>query len=346
MKKNHIFFTIFFIFLLGSVFLSCSKSNSERKSQVIVYAYDSFVTEYGPAAEIARLFKEKTNLDVIWTDCGDGGQILSKAISEKEKPYADVILGIDNNISRQAYESGILQNYKPKNADSVIEKSFSRSLNSYSQDEWILTPYDYSHFAIIWDSLSSVEAPESLEDLTKSEYKNKLILMDPRTSTPGLGFVAWTVAVFKNEYKTFWENLKPSILTMSPGWSSGYGLFTEGEAPLVSSYTTSPAYHVEYGEGDRFKALIFDQGHVMQVEGAGILKGAENLEGAKKFIDFLITEEAQNVLPLTQWMFPVNKNVKMPQSYSVAAPIPTKTLDYSSEDVQKAVLEIMAILSR
>ena len=132
---------------------------------------------------------------------------------------------------------------------------------------------------------------------------------------------------------------------MSPGWSSGYGLFTKGEAPLVSSYTTSPAYHVEYGEGDRFKAVIFEEGHVMQVEGAGITAGTKNETYAKMFIEFLISDEAQAAIPLTQWMFPVNKNVELPDSYKTASPIPAKTLDYDCSKLDSVVQNIMNIIN-
>ena len=189
-----------------------------------------------------------------------------------------------------------------------------------------MTPYDCSPFAIIWNSLSGLEAPSCLEDLTKDIYKKKLILMDPRTSTPGLGFETWVNKVYGDKAADYMKRLEPSILTMAPGWSVGYGMFTDGEAPLCFSYTTSPAYHVEYGEGDRFQALIFTDGHVMQVEGAGIVNGAPNLDGAKKFMDFLISDEAQNLIPLTQWMFPANKNVELPASYAAAAPVP-KTIE-------------------
>ena len=142
--------------------------------------------------------------------------------------------------------------------------------------------------------------------------------MDPRTSTPGLGFKVWAQKVYGDKYDDYMKRLEPSILTMSPSWSVGYGMFTEGEAPLVISYTTSAAYHIEYDEGDQFKALKFTDGHVRQIEGACVVKNAPNAEGAKKFLDFFITEEAQNVIPLTQWMFPANKNVKLPESYDVA----------------------------
>lgn len=150
--------------------------------------------------------------------------------------------------------------------------------------------------------------------------------MDPRTSTPGLGFETWVKTVYGDRADDYMKRLEPSILTMTPGWSAGYGMFTDGEAPLVISYTTSPAYHIEYGEGDQFQALIFDDGHIMQVEGAGIVKGAKNKKGAQAFIEFLISPEAQNVIPLTQWMFPVNSTIALPKSYDYA-PVPENILN-------------------
>ena len=180
-------------------------------------------------------------------------------------------------------------------------------------------------------------APRSLRDLTGEAYRKKLILMDPRTSTPGLGFVSWTRAVLGEEFEAYWKALAPSILTVSPGWSAGWGMFLAGEAPLVVSYNTSPAYTVEYEHNARYVTLIFDEGHVMQVEGAALVRGAANAAGARAFLDFLISEEAQAVLPLTQWMYPVNKRVSLPESYGTAAPLPTRTLTVPATDIPAAV---------
>ena len=311
MKKVHTL--IILTSLVCALFSGCkksSKADSARLSEVIVYTYDSFCGEWGSGPEIARLFEEKTGIKVNFIDCGDGVQILSKALIEKNDPYADILLGLDNNLTDKAAESGVFEKFKPSNA-AVLADGLEEELGG----KWLMTPYDYSPFAIIWNSLSGVPAPSSLEDLTKDIYKKKLIMMDPRTSTPGLGFDTWIHKVYGDKYDDYMKRLEPSILTMAPGWSVGYGMFTDGEAPLVISYTTSPAYHIEYGEGDQFKGLTFTDGHVMQVEGAGLVKGAKNPEGAKKFIEFLISEEAQNVIPTTQWMYPSNKNVVMPACY-------------------------------
>lgn len=345
MIKSSILKITSILFLGLTVFAGCSKKSQKtvdetRLNEVIVYTYDSFVSEWGPGPEIERIFEQKTSYDLTFVDCGDGVQVLSRAVLEKNDVRADVILGLDNIISQKAIDAKILSKYEPKNAKNVIPTDI---LNELSKD-WYLTPYDYGHFAMIYDTQADVPCPESLEDLLNSAYEKKIILMDPRTSTPGLGFVAWTVSVYGDKTADYWKALKSNILTMAPGWSAGYGLFKQGEAPLVISYTTSPASHVEYDNTDRYIAAIFEQGHTVQVEGAGILNNAPNRKGAEAFMDFLISDEAQEILPLTQWMNPANKNVSLPESYKVAAPIPQKTLPVDVEATNKAVEEIMAIL--
>ena len=326
-KFAKIFLLTITTFLVFGMLTSASKKKSARANEVVVYTYNSFSGEWGAGPEIARLFEQKTGIKVTYAEVGDSGQILSKAILEKKKPVADVLVGLDNYSAEKAVASGVLADYKPTGADTLIPAELTAKLNGGAgTKKQFLTPYDYSHFAFIFNSLSGLPAPTCLEDLTKPEYAKKIIIMDSKTSTLGVGYEEWVKAVYKDKADDYFARIKPSLLTVAPGWSVGYGMFTDGEAPLCFSYTTSPAYHVEYGEGDQYKALVFTDGHVMQVEGAGVVKGAPNLEGAKKFMDFLISVEAQNQIPLTQWMFPANKNVQLPASYAAAAPVP-KTIE-------------------
>ena len=313
--KKYLSFISFLFLVCILVCTGCKKSDSNRSNEVIVYTYNSFSGEWGAGPEIARLFEEKTGIRVTYADCGDSAQILSKAILEKKNPYADVLIGLDNNMWEKALQNDVLFSYKPAGSE-VLADGLEEQLGG----NWILTPYDYSQSAFIFNTLSNLPAPKSLEELTLPTYPRRIILMDSRTSTMGTGFEQWVRTAYPDDasYNDYMARLKPSILTVAPGWSIGYGMFTNGEAPLVFSYATSPAYHVEYGEGDQYKALKFSDGHVMQVEGAGIVKNAKNLSGAKRFIDFLISDEAQKLIPLNQWMFPANKNIELPASYSAA----------------------------
>lgn len=312
-------FALMFLFAVLPLSAAGSKESERRPEaeEVVVWTYDSFVSEWGPGAQAAEAFKKATGVSVRFVSQGDGGALLAKAIAEGAKADADVLLGIDQNLKEKALQADIFEPYKSPNAakvpaELIIDQSFR------------LTPYDFGHFAIIYDTQKIAAPPKSLEDLTDKAYARKLILMDPRTSTPGLGFLAWTKAVYGSEWKDYWKRLAPSLLTVSDGWDTGYGLFTSGEAPLVLSYTTSPAYHLEYDKSERYKAAIFPQGHAVQIEAAGILKSAKRAKNAKRFIDFMLSPEFQSIIPLTNWMYPV-VDIDLPASYRIA-PKPARIL--------------------
>lgn len=307
-------------------FLSCVQ---KQDTELTIYAYDSFASEWGPAPQVIPAFEKATGIKVNLIASGDSGQVLARAIDERKAPQADVIIGIDNNLLPKALAADVLAAYRPK-AFAKIPPEMVLDRN------WMVTPFDWSSFAIMWDSAKLAEPPASLEDLTKPIYARKLILMDPRTSTPGLGFVAWTAAVYGNDLAAYWKRLKPSILTMSPGWDTGYGLFTSGEAPLVISYTTSAAYHAEYEKAGRYKALEFLEGHPVQIEGAGIARHAPHRKAAEAFIDFMLSDQFQSVLPLTNWMYPVMPGITLPASYA-ASPRPAKTLSFDPAKLDAAM---------
>jgi thiamine transport system substrate-binding protein len=160
----------------------------------------------------------------------------------------------------------------------------------------------------------------------------KVIIQDPRSSISGLALVLWVKAVFGEEAENVWEKLAPKILTVTKGWSEAYGLFTEGEADMVLSYTTSPAYHI-VAEGDLTKkAAIFPEGHYLMVELAAKLKGTDNPELADAFLAFIMTDTFQNLIPEGNWSLPAALEVsEWPQAFQ-DLPLPEKVLFYSEEE--------------
>jgi thiamine transport system substrate-binding protein len=281
----------------------------QNRNEVVIWTYDSFNSEWGPGPELSKKFEAETGIAIRWVNHGDAGAVLSRLLLEGKNAGADIILGLDQNLAGRALGSGLLEAYKPKGAEGIFpELLIDRNYR--------LTPLDYSYFAIVYDSQLIPNPPRRLEDLTKPEYRNKLILMDPRTSSPGLGFLAWTKEVYGAAWKDYWRRLAPSILTIADGWDSGYGLFTAGEAPMVLSYTTSPGYHLEYEETERYKAAIFTDGHPIQIEAAGLLGAGKNKENARAFLDFMLSPSFQDLIPLTNWMYPVI-DIPLPASFRI-----------------------------
>ncbi len=314
--------------LAAASLASCGKPVDDGK--LVVYAYDSFVTEWGPGPAAVKGFKARTGIELELVPKGDAGQVLASVIQEGRSPKADVVLGLDQNLLPKAARARVLLPYAAAGLSAIPENlRFEGNL---------LTPYDYGVFTLIWDSESGVKPPESLADLADQRFEKKLILMDPRTSSPGLGFLAWTLLEFGEGWKDYWASIRRSTLTVASGWDTGYGLFQKHEAPLVVSYTTSPAYHVYAEDEDRYVALAFPKGHPAQIEGAGIVRGSKRQENARKFLDYLLSEEFQGSVALTNWMFPVSPAVKLPDCYSVVPE--ASVLDSpSAEALEKALDE-------
>ncbi|HKK66526.1 MAG TPA: thiamine ABC transporter substrate binding subunit [Clostridia bacterium] len=304
---------------------SQDEGQTTEAEELIVYAYDSFASDWGPGPEISERFEQEYGITVRLQSVGDAGQVLQKAILEKDDPKADILIGIDNNLITRAKNEDVLEAYTTPNLDKVPQ-------DLVFDPQHYVTPYDYGYFSIIYDTEKIDTPPTSLEDLTAPRFEDKLILMDPRTSSPGLGFLMWTIYAYGDEFTEYWEQLQSSILTISEGWDSGYGLFTSGEAPLVLSYTSSPAYHVEYEDSQRYQAALFEEGHYMQIEGVGMVKDAPHPEAAKRFIDFVLTEGFQEVIPLTNWMYPVLPEIELPESYDFA-PQPEKRFYFEAEKI-------------
>ena len=115
----------------------------------------------------------------------------------------------------------------------------------------------------------------------------KIVIQDPRTSTPGLGLLLWVKAVYGDKAPEAWAKLKATVLTVTPGWSEAYGLFTKGEAPMVLSYTTSPAYHMIAENTERYQAASFAEGEYLQIEVAGMTTTGAKNPLAQKFLAFM-----------------------------------------------------------
>jgi thiamine transport system substrate-binding protein len=289
-----------------SVFVSCKKGSG---NEVVIWTYDSFNSEWGPGPDVSRVFEEKTGIKIVWVSQNDAGSLASRLLLEGENAGADIVLGLDQNLAGRVLDSGLLEAYRPLGSQKifpelVLDPSFR------------LIPMDYSYFAIVYDSEKLAAPPGRLEDLANPRFAGSLILIDPRTSSPGLGFFAWVKEVYGAAWPDYWQRLSPSILTIAEGWSSAYGLFTREEAPMVLSYTTSPGYHLEYEETERYKAAIFSDGHPLQIEAAGLLRAAPNKENAKMFLDFMLSPDFQSIIPLTNWMYPVI-DIPLPASFRV-----------------------------
>ena len=309
-----------------SVFSGGGPALAQDKTVLTVYTYDSFVSDWGPGPKIKAAFEKTCDCTITFVGVADGVALLNRLKLEGAGSKADVVVGLDTNLIAEAKQTGLF-------APSGIDASAAKVPGGFKDD--IFVPYDYGHFAVVYDTQTIKNPPKSLKDLVEGDPSQKIVIQDPRTSTPGLGLLLWVKSVYGDTAPQAWAKLKTRVLTVTPGWSESYGLFTKGEAPMVLSYTTSPAYHMVAENSDRYQAASFEDGHYIQIEVAGVTKNAPHKALASQFLAFMLTPGFQDAIPENNWMMPVAAtSAPLPAAFSKLVQ-PSKTFLMAPEDVAK-----------
>lgn len=302
-------------------------TTAQANDTLTVYTYESFTAEWGPGPAIKEGFEQQCGgctIDFVALDSSAG--ILNRVQLEGNNTKADVVLGLDTNLMAIAEDTDLL-------AASEIDTASLQLPIEWTSKTFV--PYDYGYFAFVYDTEALETPPKSFDELINAPDDLKIIIQDPRTSTPGLGMLLWMKSVYGDEANSKWEALQPKILSVTKGWSEAYfSLFLNGEAPMVLSYSTSPAYHMEIDKTDKYQAAAFEEGHYLQVEVAALLERSPNKALGRQFLEYLTSAEAQSSIPLGNVMYPVaDLQDDLPESFSRLI-TPERILLISPEEVR------------
>lgn len=255
-----------------------------------IYTYDSFVSDWGPGPVVEKAFEAECGCDLKFVGAGDGAALLGRLKLEGGRTKADIVLGLDTSLTADAVATGLF-------AQHGVSADYDLPI---AWEDTYFVPYDWGYFAFVKNA--DQVGPANFKALADSDLT--IVIQDPRSSTPGLGLLMWVKAVYGDEAQAIWEGLADNIVTVTKGWSEAYGLFLEGEADMVLSYTTSPAYHLIAEEDASKAAARFDEGHYMQIEVAAKLATTEQSELADQFLNFMVSDAFQSIIPATNWMYP------------------------------------------
>ncbi|WP_109507843.1 thiamine ABC transporter substrate-binding protein [Nocardioides speluncae] len=315
--------------LTGSL-LGCStmggdddKSADESGSgstTVKLVTHDSFALP----EDLQAKFEKDSGLQLEILASGDAGAVTNKLVLTKDSPIGDVAFGVDNTFASRPVDEGVFEEYAaklPAGADQYVLEDIGDHL----------TPIDNANVCVNIDTgyfeKLKLPEPETLDDLAKPVYRGRFVVPGAATSSPGMAFLLTTIAEYGDDWPAYWAKLMDNDTLLVDGWESAYqGEFSQGggkgKRPIVLSYDTSPAFTVdEAGTSSTTKALL----HTCfpQTEYAGVLAGADNPEGARALIDFLLSPEVQAALPDSMYVFPVDENVELPATWAKFAVQPT-----------------------
>ena len=306
MKKKLVVFS----FIVTSFFLTSCKGNNPQT--LTVMTHDSF----SMSEDLLNEFQAENNVSVKFITAGDAGTALNKAILSKENPFADVFYGVDNTFLSRALEEDIFEPYKSPMIKNIPEEFFY-------DDDFRAIPVDFGdvclNYQISYFNEKHIKPPNSLDDLLKPEYQGLLVVENPATSSPGLAFLLTTIGVYGEDgYLNYWEALMDNDLLVVNDWETAY--YTEfsqwgGTRPIVLSYGSSPPFEVIFSEEPidtpPTAPVVSDGTCYRQIEYVGILRGTPNRKLAEKWIDFMLSKEFQEDIPMQMFVFPVNQDAEL-----------------------------------
>ncbi len=255
---------------------------------LVIISYNSF-EEWGLGPETVKIFEDMHGINVtLKTNFGDVGQVLS-ALDKGE--YADLVIGIDNSMLRTALRLDLLDTYRPENIDRVDP-------DMIFDPEYHVVPYDYGYLAIICNTGMMAERnlpyPDSILNLSRDVYNGQIMLIDPATSSTGSSFLIWAASVAGEGLDDYLSDLADNQFNVFPTWDGMYKAFQEGEAPIAISYGLDTASDHYFFGSSTTRTIVPENEGYRQIEGAGILKGAENREMAEEFLEFMLAEDFQS----------------------------------------------------
>ncbi len=294
---------------------------------VTVLTHDSFDI----SVEVVDAFEQQTGISVDFVPMGDAGTVVNQAILTADAPQGDVLFGVDNTFLSRTLEADLFIPYRSPRLD-VVDPALQLD------PEHRVTPIDVGdvclNYDIGWFDDAGLDVPSDLEDLTDPAYEGLLAVQNPATSSPGLAFLLATVERFGVDgYLDFWEQLRANDVVVTDGWSEAYyDEFTwagGGERPLVVSYASSPPAEVLFADPqpDDAPTGVIEASCFRQIEFAGILQGTEVEQAAQQVIDFMLSAEFQQDIPLTMFVFPVVDDAELPQVFAEHAVVPDAPLE-------------------
>jgi thiamine transport system substrate-binding protein len=278
------------------------------------------------STDVLERFTSESGIEVQVVQSGDAGSTLNQAILTKDSPQGDLLFGVDTTFLSRALDEELFQPYSSPRLEAVPD--------AYQLDpDHRVTPIDVGdvclNYDVAWFDEHDVPLPEDLADLTDEAYAGRIAVMNPATSSPGLAFLLATVERFGEDgYLDFWADLRDNDVVVTDGWSSAY--YDEfsgsggGDRPLVVSYASSPPAEVYYAEEelDAAPTGVIEASCFRQIEFVGILATTEHPDAAGQLVDFMLSTEFQEDIPLRMFVFPVVEDAELPEVFVQHAELP------------------------
>ena len=308
--------TVLCVLVACAALAAAGCGGSGEPSEVVLVTHDSFAI----SPDVKKAFEGESGLTLEILKAGDAGELVTRSLLAAGNPEGDVLFGVDNNLLARALAGDVFEPYESPALASVDPTLVLDARHR-------ATPIDRGDVCLNYDKAwyadHDLAPPRNLVQLTLPRYRDQLVVENPATSTPGLAFMLATIAEFGEKWQGYWRKLRANGVLAVDGWEDAYysrfsgAAGSKGTRPLVVSYASSPPAEVIFGKPRPSTAPtgVVESSCFRQVEFAGVLRGAKNVEGAHELVDFLLSKRFQEDIPLQMFVFPAQHLIEPLHSF-------------------------------
>ena len=280
----------------------------------------------GLADKLAEGFTAKTGIEVEQFQ-GTTGEILARLEAEQANPIADVVILASWSDGLGMKADGQLESYTPAETDKIVE--------GWIDADNTLFGYSASAVGVIYNTTVFSEMNADWSELGNAEYKDQLAIPDPEKSGACKDFIAGYVT--SNGWDAI-EAMAANGMTVPGANKAALEAVTTGEVGALVAGVDYNAYSSK-AKGEPLDIYYPAGGTIVNPRPAMILKTAPNMDNAKAFIDYLFSDEAQQLVAKA-YLLPGRSDIKCEERTNLED-IPQITPDWdkmmqeASEDAAK-----------
>ncbi|MDR1429590.1 MAG: ABC transporter substrate-binding protein [Spirochaetaceae bacterium] len=284
---------------------------------------------------LAELFTRQTGIKVEYFRAATG-ELVNRVIAERNAPQADILLGGAESLHISAARSGALDPYTSR---AVRVPEYTRAADGTWTGFCVLTlgiGVNENRFA---EKFPGKALPRTWDDLADPAFKGEIIFTDPVASATGYLFLQSQLQG-RGEAQgwDYFRRLTPLAAQLPSSGSAPPRLIGSGEYSICVAYVHAMQLYAAQGFPVK---IIIPPKTVGEVDAVSIIKGGPNSDNARKFVDFMLSREAQELFTSLSHTIPVN-----PEVASLSGSISVDTIDFLEYDSEKAGAERDAVHAR
>ncbi|SEO60516.1 thiamine transport system substrate-binding protein [Halogranum amylolyticum] len=301
-----------------------------------VATYSSFVDapSSSPGPWLKEQFDAEFDATLEWQTPENGLNYFIERQLQGIEPGADVYVGLDTNMLIRLDEKLTDPLFASVGSGALSRRGeVKESLEFDPQGRAV--PYDTGYISLVYDE-NAVTAPETFDGLLKPEFEGDLLTQNPTSSATGRAFLLHTVAAKGEDgYLDYWRRLQDNGVRVLGTWEDSYAAYSNGEAPMVVSYSTDQVFANAEGEDMSEHQIRFlnDQGYA-NPEGMARFETSENVDLANRFMDFVLRPEVQAEIAVRNVQFPATTTAELPEEFAKYAHEPPEPVTFTYEELK------------